>query len=157
MLLGLCPYTYPATSFYAALLAGSLLSLHPSVFRDARNRRGLLAAAGITFVIAAPGLLIALADPHTFGRGVHISTFVNGVNEASLATFVKNYASHFDGRYLFASGSPDPRYLCGFGILHWWYAPLIALGAAYSGRCVSSRALCCWLWIGLRHIRSAAR
>jgi len=100
-------------------------------------------------VIAAPGVWISTTDPHTFGRGMRISTFANGLNVASLQSFTHNYVSHFGWKYLFTSGSPDPRYLGGFGILHWWYAPLIGLGAVYAGRCARSRALCWWLWIWL--------
>ena len=147
--LGLCPYTYPVTPLYAVLLVGSLLLVKRAVFCDDRNRRKLLAAGSIAGAIASPGLWMACSDPHTIERSGRVFTFANGVTGPALCTFAHNYASHFSWPYLFATGSFDPRYLNGYGALHWWYGPLIVVGAIYAGRYVRSRALCCWLWIWL--------
>jgi 4-amino-4-deoxy-L-arabinose transferase-like glycosyltransferase len=149
VLLGLTPYTYAATPMYAALLIASLLALHSYVFRSASSRRKLLAAAAIALAIASPALWAAARDAHTVKRATNIFTFANGLNDESLQVFIHNYASHFSWPYLFITGSPEPRYLSGYGLLHWWYAPLIVVGALFAHRYVRSRALYWWLWIWL--------
>jgi 4-amino-4-deoxy-L-arabinose transferase-like glycosyltransferase len=147
LVLGLSPYTYPLTSIYALLLVGSLFILRPAVFRDKRNCLKLCAAGILAAAIAAPGLRMATTDPHTLDRTSRVFTFAHGVTRQSLEIFVHNYISHFGWPYLFETGSHNPRYLSGYGALHWWYGPLILLGAVYAGNYVRPRALCWWLWI----------
>jgi 4-amino-4-deoxy-L-arabinose transferase-like glycosyltransferase len=149
VLIGLCPYTYGATWFYAALLVGGLFAFNRPVFHNPENRRKLLAAATIALVIAGPGLLIAWTDPHTVERTRNISTFVNGVNGESLGIFFNHYFSHFGWPFLFATGATDAHYMKGYGALYWWYGPLIIAGAIYAPRYARNRALYAWMWLWL--------
>jgi 4-amino-4-deoxy-L-arabinose transferase-like glycosyltransferase len=149
VLIGITPYTYPASFLYAVVLGGGLFAVHPQVFRDAGNRLKLAASAALALLIAAPGLAIGLTDPLSVRRGRYMFTFGHGVNAASLSTFAHNYAAHFSWRYLFLSGTNNGLFLHGYGALYWWFAPLLLAGLIFCPRYVRSPALCYWLAIWL--------
>jgi 4-amino-4-deoxy-L-arabinose transferase-like glycosyltransferase len=149
VLFGLCPYTYGATWFYAAILAGALIVVNAKTFRERGNRMRLTAAAAIALAIATPALLMQWTDPHTTERATQIATFHDGINRDTLAAFFSHYAAHFGWPYLFASGALDPHYMAGYGAMYWWYGPLIVAGLVYAESYVRSRALLVWTWIWL--------
>jgi 4-amino-4-deoxy-L-arabinose transferase-like glycosyltransferase len=149
VLIGLAPYTYAGTWFYAAILAGGLFVLKRSVFHDAGNRRKLLAGAAIALAVGGPGMLVAWTDPHTVDRAQQIATFGRGINGDSLGTFFSQYFSHFGWPYLFATGAGDPHYMSGYGALYWWYGPLIIAGLVYASRYTRSRSLFLWMLLWL--------
>jgi 4-amino-4-deoxy-L-arabinose transferase-like glycosyltransferase len=147
--LGLCPYTDQSASFYAALLLGSLWILNVGRLHGIRNLLSIATAIAIAFAILTPALILTITDPHAHDRGLRIATFANGINGTTLLTFLHNYIVHFSWAYLVTSGSPQPRYLSGIGILYWWYVPLVALGVICASQYIRSRALCWWLWFWL--------
>jgi 4-amino-4-deoxy-L-arabinose transferase-like glycosyltransferase len=148
LLLGIGAYSYRAEAFDATLLAFALLA---SSGKRAWAARDSLALGAVTAAACVAPLALAVAShPHFFWRDAGIATFGHGATADAFATFVRNYAAHFDLGSLFLTGDGfldhGPRY----GVLYWWMLPLSLLGIALAWRTLprgSAAVLYFWLAI----------
>jgi len=149
LLLALTTYTYPAGFFYAAVLTATIVLANIGLLRRATNRAAAFAAFAVALAFASPALLMLWTDSHTSSRMLYIATFGAGITSASLGVFFTNYALHFGWPYLFATGSPEARYLNGHGELYWWLAPLGVFGILYLRRYVREPRMLAFLIVWL--------
>ena len=153
VLFGLSAYTYMAAWFYAVMLGGAILVVNARRLRSRVQIVRIGAAVLAGCAIASPALWMWFGDPYTFSRTGHISTFHDGLNLASLATFVANYFAQFGWSYLVTTGDPSGgatwKYMAGFGAFYWWLVPLAALGIACTFRYIPARWAAVWtlLWL----------
>lgn len=130
IVLALSGYTYQIAILMTPLFAGALAWPYRAGLA-AFARRRLAAAAAVAAAIVVPYLWVTLTVPLFTERSRAISTFADGVNSHTLATFTTNYLANFSPVFLFVSGDPNLRHATGRGELLLWMLPFAVVGGAW--------------------------
>jgi len=156
VVLALSAYTYQIAIVMTPLFAAALCWPYRSRLR-AFSVRGIATAVAAAGAVVAPYVWVTLTVPLFTERARSISTFAQGINSETVATFVNNYLAELSPVFLFVSGDPNLRHGIGRGELFLWMLPFAVVGGAWCLAHARSEALAfiAIAWLALAPIPAA--
>ena len=156
VVLALSAYTYQIATAMTPLFAAALCWPFRARLRSLSVAQ-IATAVVAACVVVAPYVWVTLTVPFITDRARSISTFAQGINSESLATFTYNYLAELSPVFLFVSGDHNLRHGSGRGELLLWMLPFAIVGGAW---CIAharrdALAFIAIVWLALAPIPAA--